>query len=112
VAEASARRARAQGPRSFAFGFEILIWSGFERARPYRLRKNSTSFGFVTGHDFSRADKANKMNRALAPAKAYSLQKLEAGPFFRSLFGRATMEPRMVWALAPEGRLMKLKAFS
>ena len=26
--------------------------------------------GFVTGHDFSRADKANKINRALAPAEA------------------------------------------
>ena len=25
--------------------------------------------GFVKGHDFSRADKANKINRALAPAK-------------------------------------------
>jgi hypothetical protein len=26
------------------------------------LRKNSFGQGFVTGHDFSRADKANKIN--------------------------------------------------
>jgi len=35
---------------------------------------------------FGRADKANKMNRALAPAKNCSRPRLEAGPFFRSLF--------------------------
>jgi hypothetical protein len=44
----------------------------FERARLHRLRKNSIQDGFVTGHGFSRADKANQMSRALAPAKAYS----------------------------------------
>jgi hypothetical protein len=47
---------------------------GFSRAADaeesighYMLRKNSTLARFVTGHDFSRADKANKMKRALAP---------------------------------------------
>jgi hypothetical protein len=44
----------------------------FERARLHRLRKNSIQGGFVTGHGFSRADKANQISRALAPAKAYS----------------------------------------
>jgi len=52
---------------------------------PEQAGEHSISFGFVTGHDFSRADKANKMNRALAPAKGYSSQRLEIGPFFRSL---------------------------
>jgi hypothetical protein len=42
------------------------------RAWLYRLRKNSIQGGFVTGHGFSRADKANQMSRALAPAKAHS----------------------------------------
>jgi hypothetical protein len=34
---------------------------GFEWARLHRLQKNSIQGGFVTGHGFSRADKANKM---------------------------------------------------
>ena len=38
---------------------------------------NST--GFVTGHDFSRADKANEINRALAPAEAPCAKSLEKG---------------------------------
>jgi hypothetical protein len=46
-----------------------------------RLRKNSIWPGFVTGHGFSRADKANKMNRALAPAKARSNASLNFGGF-------------------------------
>jgi hypothetical protein len=37
--------------------------------------------GFVTGHDFSRADNASKMNRALAPANPSF-----AGSAFRSDF--------------------------
>ena len=32
------------------------------------LLKNPQTYRFVTGHDFSRADKANQINRALAPA--------------------------------------------
>jgi hypothetical protein len=33
----------------------------------YMLRKNSNLSGFVTGHDFSRAGKANKMSLGLYP---------------------------------------------
>jgi hypothetical protein len=50
-----------------------------ERARLYRLRKNSIQDGFVTGHGFSRADKANQMSWALAPAKADSCSSLGFG---------------------------------
>ena len=39
-----------------------------DRAPLYRLQKNSTPEGLVSGHDFSSADKANRMKRALAPA--------------------------------------------
>src|ERR1035438_7067202 len=39
------------------------------------------SAGFVTGHDFSRADKANEINRALAPAEAHWAKSLEIKPF-------------------------------
>jgi hypothetical protein len=58
----------------------------FEGARLYRLRKKAVSLGFVTGHDFSRADKANNMNRALAQAKAHSCDSLESGLFSAACF--------------------------
>jgi hypothetical protein len=59
---------------AWAFGCRGKTRPGlcFERARLYRLRKSSIQGGFVTGHGFSRADKANQMSRALAPAKAHS----------------------------------------
>jgi cytochrome c oxidase cbb3-type subunit 2 len=41
--------------------------------------------GFVTGHDFSRADEADKWNRALAPAKAHPRSSLEFGPLSAAL---------------------------
>jgi hypothetical protein len=41
---------------------------------------------FVTGHDFSRADKANRINRDLAPADVYCANLPDIMPFFRSLF--------------------------
>ena len=44
--------------------------------------------GLVTGHDFSRADKANKMNGALAPADALSAKSLEIEPFSVACSGR------------------------
>ena len=43
--------------------------SGIKSTGLYTLRINSTVECFVTGHEFTRADKANKMNWALAPAK-------------------------------------------
>jgi hypothetical protein len=49
------------------------------------MRKNSRFMGFVTGHDFGRADKANKINRALAPADPLWAKSLESS-LFRSLF--------------------------
>jgi hypothetical protein len=49
-------------------------------------------WGFVTGHDFSRADKANEINRALAPAEVPWAKFLEIKPFSAA-------------CLAPEGIL-------
>jgi cytochrome c oxidase cbb3-type subunit 2 len=42
--------------------------------------ENTDTSGFVTGHDFSRADKANKMDRALAPAKTSPGNSHSFGP--------------------------------
>jgi hypothetical protein len=42
--------------------------------------------GFVSGHDFSRADKANKTNRALAPVGTVFVTHDRELEFFRSLF--------------------------
>ena len=59
------------------------------RARLHSLVKNSFYAGFVSGHDFSRAEKANKMNRALAPAGRFSrLPGLETA-FLTKPFSRA-----------------------
>jgi hypothetical protein len=66
----------ARTPRAISSGLS------FERARLYRLRKNANPDGFVTGHDFSRADKASKMNGALAPAKVGSNVSLNFGSIF------------------------------
>jgi hypothetical protein len=38
------------------------------------LLKNSEMLRLVTGHDFSRADKTNQINGALAPAGRFSHQ--------------------------------------
>jgi hypothetical protein len=54
------------------------------RAWLYRLRKNSIQDGFVTGHGFSRADKANQMSWALQAA-----EKLDSG----WLCNRAWLQP-------------------
>jgi hypothetical protein len=42
--------------------------------------------GIVKGHDFSRADKANQIKRALAPAGCFCKHKSRNRYFFRSLF--------------------------
>ena len=42
--------------------------------------------GFVTGHDFSRADKANQINGALAPEGSRRRNSRQPIPLFRSLF--------------------------
>jgi hypothetical protein len=62
-------------------GFELSRQNCIERARLHRLRKNSIQDGFVTGHGFSRADKANQMSWALAPAKADSCSSFGLGSF-------------------------------
>jgi len=41
--------------------------AAFKERGLYRLRRDPSWQGFVKGHDFSRADKANQINRALAP---------------------------------------------
>jgi hypothetical protein len=49
--------------------------------------KKLNSAGFVTGHDFSRADKVNEINRALAPAEAHWAKSLEIKPFSAASLG-------------------------
>jgi hypothetical protein len=49
--------------------------------RPSQAAEKLHSAGFVTGHDFSRADKANKINRALAPAEVHWAKSFEIKPF-------------------------------
>jgi hypothetical protein len=51
-----------------------------------KLDSASCFQGFVSGHDFSRADKANRMSWALAPAKARYAILTHRLEFFRSLF--------------------------
>jgi hypothetical protein len=46
--------------------------------------------GFVTGHDFSRADKANKINRALAPAEAKRANLADISSLFQGLNAAST----------------------
>jgi hypothetical protein len=57
----------------------------------HRLLKNSIQDGFVTGHGFSRADKANQMSWALAPAKAHSC----SSPGFRSFSAACLAVPQV-----------------
>jgi len=91
------------------------------RARPHRLRKNSPPMQFagalyqgttsqaaeklasdpirrgsVSGHDFSRADKANRMSRALHVAEKLTALKGHD-------FSRATKPIESTWASAPAG---------
>ena len=54
------------------------------------------STGFVKGHDFSRADKANQMNRALAPAKVGAQEIPRGSTFFAG-------------SLAPQGNAADLQ---
>jgi hypothetical protein len=49
--------------------------------------KKLNSAGFVTGHDFSRADKVNEINRALASAEAHWAKSLEIKPFSAASLG-------------------------
>ena len=59
--------------------------SRFEEARLHRLRENFPSDGFVSGHDFSRADKSLILDR---PSGLQSARRRHLD-FFRSLFSRA-----------------------
>jgi hypothetical protein len=68
-----------------------LLW-GFiqgERLLPVTAAKQAAEklqlWGFVTGHDFSRADKAHRINWALAPANDRWTNMLGNQPLFRSL---------------------------
>jgi hypothetical protein len=51
-----------------ARGTAVGFASESKTLRGESLLKNPQTYRFVTGHDFSRADKANQINRALAPA--------------------------------------------
>jgi hypothetical protein len=50
-----------------------------------KLDLAAISGGFVTGHDFSRADKANQINVGLQPLQNSYWQFARRRPFFRSL---------------------------
>jgi hypothetical protein len=78
----------------------------FERARLYRLRKNSRWAAVLKGHGFNRAASAAISTRALAPEGCFSQPEHANSTFFRNLFGRAATKPKKrFWALAPEGSL-------
>jgi hypothetical protein len=51
-----------------------------------RKREKPDLSGFVTGNDFSRADKANKINWALAPAQGNFATSLDCLPIFSKLY--------------------------
>jgi hypothetical protein len=49
------------------------------------LLKNPKALCFVKGHDFSRADKANQINRASAPEGSLACQFRLIADFFNKL---------------------------
>jgi hypothetical protein len=58
------------------------------------LLKNSEPNRSVTGHDFSRADKVNQINRALAPAGRLPRQLRSIAEFFNKLLGEGCGDHR------------------
>jgi hypothetical protein len=48
--------------------------------------KTRLARSFVTGHEFNRADKANKMRQASAPVNPFFAEFAFLSDFFRSLF--------------------------
>jgi hypothetical protein len=79
-----------------------------------RLGEKLNRSGFVSGHGFSRADNANKMSSALAPANPFSPRIAFPSDSFRSLFSPSRegygLQPvhrdlKNQLALAPEGML-------
>ncbi len=86
-------------PRAILLGMpatQIVVLS-CERARLHRLRKNTDFYGFVTGHDFSRATK---------PIKSTGLYRLRKNPGFFGLvtghdFSRADKANRMREGFCP-----------
>jgi hypothetical protein len=63
--------------------------------------QTASSKGFVSGHDFSRADKANKVNVGLLPLQHSWLDFALGQPFFRSLFNPLEFELEISWPLGP-----------
>jgi hypothetical protein len=64
----------------------IIRHVSFERARLYRLRRNSILDSVLKGLGFSRADKANQINLGFSPRRMYFEKLTGMQPFFRSLF--------------------------
>jgi len=73
----------------------MLVKSGFEKLRALQAAEKLHFWGFVTGHDFSRADKANEINRALAPAEVPWAKFLEIKPFSAACLAPAGLH----WAI-------------
>ncbi len=73
------------------------------RARLHRLRKNSQGRGFVSGHEFTRADKARQMSAGFSPCRTDYGDNASFNEFFRNLFSRADRAFNSIGALAPEG---------
>jgi hypothetical protein len=66
-------------------GFSPYIQST-ENNGALRLAENFDQEGFVKGHDFSRADKDNRMDVPSAPEVRLSLDITTFLTFFRNLF--------------------------
>src|ERR1035441_4492534 len=58
--------------------------------------------GFVTGHDFSRAENGNKFTSGFSPCKTRLKGKVLKGHGF----SRAASRELVCWALAPEGTFL------
>lgn len=83
--------------RVFVFAPEVggsgLSQSRFLSGHNTGCRKTPSTTGFVTGHDFSRADKPSKIFRALSPAGCSFPHHLV---LFRRLCGRPVLFPLLV----------------
>jgi hypothetical protein len=90
----------------------VALYQGTTSQLAEKLNRSS----LVSGHGFSRADNANKMCWALAPADPSSAGFAFRSDFFRNLFSRANKANKMTRALAPEGwiscRISRVTPFS
>jgi len=91
------RRLRNRRPRHLNHADIVLLARLPRLAREFRRRRASIqrlkTSGLVKGHDFSRADKANQIKRALAPAKAGTQEISPVETFSAASFAPANIDP-------------------